>query len=1019
MKHVITADWHLGLDDGHDRDIYAGCQEIRQIVKQYDAGLIIAGDVTDKPRPSPLVYQQFANALHVIGAETVAVISGNHDTVASTSTVQVFDNDWARRNGVNFIEGQPLAVTTYHDVSSPTLLLYAPFVPNTDDFGLTVEEWLQKMIESETVDKATRVVLVTHTDIPGAKFGAEREIQIGDVGTLTTGLAVDLIISGHIHKHQHGTLNGVPYFYPGALSRVSHSEENEKKGFVLFDTDTLEWEFIPRKKDRQYITVVQDWKGKLLLPTVKGDVLRLQIKADRKYSGRIDRAAILRQLLKKYPQAKVEIEYSKSTSQKAKKIVTGSGFADYETQWVDDNAKGYKVVVRKKLKQLLSTIDDSRGNKEYSGLVLKEVSGYDYQTLAKVDKKFGATDCVGIVGMTDGKFTRSNGSGKSSFLELIRWVLYGKTRFSKNASAIRDDAEEAYGELRFVTAQGKTVYIYRNLNHNGSQAGVEVDDVGLAKGAKVSQWVEDNFGLSLKTFDSIVYIGNDRHVIVGAKPTDRIKAMQEPLPLDRYEKAGKIVKAEKRELQSEADKLEGVCEEYAEQLDESKDTAEELRDFAKGMRESKVHNEEQVKALSKEIFSLEKLLDDFDIFDTLTEEADDIQGNITEQTTILGALRKPKGNLEALAKKRDAHRKDIKLLEKELKKATVKGTTAKTKHEAVGDDINLLKNSKGGVCKLCGNDLTEAHRKEVLSEKLKQNEQLYDEIELHRKEWRKHESNKLMLEREISNIERDVEDIHEYAAVSGSLKDKIAGLRKQLKKINEKIAPVKVKIKGKSYDSKKLESLQADQHKADAAVQDCTEELVRLEAEAAVLGKAEASLKLAEAKLKKLKADLDVLSILNDALGVKGIPQYIVMQIIEEINEAIPVVVDEFGFWQDVNISIEPDDRKETSTVAIWARMNGKRDREFEGLSNGEREVTNFIIRWAFRRVLENLIDISYGFVLIDEALDVLDEENLSLAIAYFKRAKLQSFCISHSDLRDAFTKLLVVRSDEGVATIA
>jgi hypothetical protein len=80
--------------------------------------------------------------------------------------------------------------------------------------------------------------------------------------------------------------------------------------------------------------------------------------------------------------------------------------------------------------------------------------------------------------------------------------------------------------------------------------------------------------------------------------------------------------------------------------------------------------------------------------------------------------------------------------------------------------------------------------------------------------------------------------------------------------------------------------------------------------------------------------------------------------------------------------------------------------------------VSNFIVVESYKRVLQNLVDLNYNFVLIDEALDNLDYLNLSKAIQFYRKAKVQSFCISHRDLKDQFTKTAILRSNGNYAEV-
>lgn len=1013
MKHILTADWHLGLNELHDADIEAGCREIAEVMrKQNIPGLIIAGDIFDKPRPTPALNKRFGDCLGIIGAEKQLIISGNHDVTSNYSTVDTFTSEFLSVKDARFVNE-----VVKMNLDEDTKAIVAPFMAH-EDFGQYVGDYMSK----HKVD-----ILVTHTDVPGATFGAEREIQLGDVGSLTVipRENVRLIITGHIHKHQAGTLGGVPYVYPGALARVSHSEEKDAKGFIILETKDMSWEFIKRTTAKKWITVDIDWKGKLPAIQKKGDVIRVNLKAAAKYRGSINRLAIERKLAEQFEHVKLNVEYARKQSKEAEQIAQGVSFEVFEDKWIELNAKGNKTAVCKMIKQTLSQVEEEHPtNKEFFGLTLKELELQNFQSIGKAHKKFKPTDCIGILGEYNGKLTQSNGTGKSSLVEGIRWILYGSTRFSKNASAIRDSAERAEGKIVLETVKKNQVTIERTQGtkaggcfvHNGTGA-------HLAKGKEVAEWIESNCGLNLKTFDAIIYMGQDRHSIVGAKPSDRLRTLQEPLPLERYTKGClNEIKARRSENKGQCEQFRGIVAEYKSNLanesyieklkERSGSLAKELADYKAEEKELKT----QVKTLTKKEQVAWKMVELQESLDSVVFDLEDVRGKLEKLPQISGTKAALKQKVSMMENKRTR-------LRDKYADAKAGLATIETQMNELGEEIEFLDTNKD-ECPVFGGKCVKPNFEEDMFKHISGKELKLKALDV---KWQSGLKNLEHLEKDGKQCAQDLKQLQEDYDLAVETEAKRDGLKKTISRFRSDKSKLEQKIKeatqGKKLDSHKdiqKARLQAESklQRLDQDIEECSGEFNDIKQDLAVYEQSQARLAVAEQKLKKAEKEQEILNICYEAFSPRGIPQFIVMSIIEEINNAIPGIINEFGFWQDVDVYLEPDDSKAASTIAVWARIGDKQEREFEGLSAGEREIVNFIVRMAFKRVLENLIDINYSFVIIDEALDVLDESNFKAAMNFFKKSKMQSFCISHSDSKDQFTKTVVVRNENGIAEV-
>jgi DNA repair exonuclease SbcCD nuclease subunit len=102
-----------------------------------------------------------------------------------------------------------------------------------DELGITVVPYVQNFADFPL---DTNKICITHNTFIGADYGFRRE----DCGIDAARVSADIIISGHIHRRQ--TFGKVTY--PGTPIAHNASEVDEIKGLLLFDTATLEQQFI-------------------------------------------------------------------------------------------------------------------------------------------------------------------------------------------------------------------------------------------------------------------------------------------------------------------------------------------------------------------------------------------------------------------------------------------------------------------------------------------------------------------------------------------------------------------------------------------------------------------------------------------------------------------------------------------------------------------------------------------------------------------------------------------------------
>jgi DNA repair exonuclease SbcCD ATPase subunit len=674
-------------------------------------------------------------------------------------------------------------------------------------------------------------------------------------------------------------------------------------------------------------------------------------------------------MLKKYSQVSVNIEYVKKESREAKVIAKGVSLASYEKSWIDENVKGNKVAVHKKMRSILNNIPaEGTANKEFQGLYIKRFILEDFQAIEKADKTFSRNDCIGIIGEVNGERVQSNGTGKSSFVEGIRWILHGVTRFSKNVSAIQDDKDSVYGELIFESAKKDIIRIVRELSKKDSKSFAYVNEELVAKGAKVSQWVDENFGGNLKVFDNLISRGAGSKSLVGGKPTERLKSVQEPLPLERYtKKALDIVRKERSAMSKLVNSFEGIVDEFSE-LENQKETINQSREKLKKLNKEKDTLKKNFKKVEREQSKVHDLKDSLYKKQNLLDKIDDLKKSLSVAELDLNKLDKKK-DLTKIETRGRTIAESIDVLRSDQEKWVKEIAKKEASIDVFNEKIDLLKT---GLCDTCGSNVSQSHIDKMKSKYIDARRKIDDILSKDKKKL-----GSIKKEIDSKNRELDVSR-NEYLIIRDNNRaidrcvDNINNFKRDLKKSESdysKIIIKNVRIKTIKDADAELKKLEKDYKKHRSEFDSVQDSIYELSGEIDQFDSDWSRYQKAKISLEKKRKELIVLNMCYDAFSPKGIPHYIVTKIIEETNDVIPMVINDFGFWNCSDVILEP----RSDSIGIWTVINEKPQREYEGLSAGEREVSNFIVVESYKRVLQNLVDLNYNFVLIDEALDNLD----------------------------------------------
>ncbi len=253
MKLLHISDLHIGKRVNEFSMLEDQKYILRQILAAADAqradGVMIAGDIYDKPVPSAeavQVFDWFLTELAERGRQVYAV-SGNHDSAERIA----FGAQLMSGRGVYVspvYQGET-AMLTVHDAYGELCIYLLPFIkpavvrhaledaPGMEGKALpeSYQDAVALAVERMEVDRSRRNILIAHQFVTGAGRCDSEDVSVGGVDNVDADLfdAFDYVALGHIHSPQHMKRETVRYC--GTPLKYSFSEAEQEKSVTVVE----------------------------------------------------------------------------------------------------------------------------------------------------------------------------------------------------------------------------------------------------------------------------------------------------------------------------------------------------------------------------------------------------------------------------------------------------------------------------------------------------------------------------------------------------------------------------------------------------------------------------------------------------------------------------------------------------------------------------------------------------------------------------------------------------------------
>ena len=205
-------------------------------------GIIMAGDIYDKPVPSAEAVKLFDEMLTRLVSINlpIFVISGNHDSAERIG----FGSDIlsAAKVYMSRVYNGNLQKIELEDDYGKINVYLLPFIKPATIKNIYKEaeikdydDALEYVLSQEKIDETKRNVIVSHQFVTGAMRSESEEVSVGGLDNVSVENyeAFDYVALGHIHRAQQ--MGRESARYAGTLLKYSFSEEKHNKSMTIVD----------------------------------------------------------------------------------------------------------------------------------------------------------------------------------------------------------------------------------------------------------------------------------------------------------------------------------------------------------------------------------------------------------------------------------------------------------------------------------------------------------------------------------------------------------------------------------------------------------------------------------------------------------------------------------------------------------------------------------------------------------------------------------------------------------------
>lgn len=538
MKVLFTADWQASWNN-LDRLDSCVAEILETCESKSISTVAILGDIKHTLNPvDQRVTNRILDIAHRFTEADIRLIAlkGNHDQLSTHSeeswfpTLEAFGMTVADTPGIHEVNGVHFAVLPF-ERDREALLANA----------------------KKLAAKATKnTILLFHAEVNKCHLTVQRQSDDGISAKELFHDHYQFCVGGHIHMQQNVTDN---VFYCGSPFAQDWGEANQRKGYLILDVDkgTLKAHYscLPGWFDPTWpgFTAVKDYRGARVrihvpidgiadVPAVLHDA---KIQAELKYAGA--EVVLIAEMTK--DSSGVDISKDSTDEEAIRAYIKHQTLGDLEKR---DRALASYILY--KLSQV-SVVRRSSGKIRFKKAEAENVLSFE-----SVKANYLLKGITVVTGVNKDWKGRSNGSGKTGFLQLPALALFGKTLKGQSHDGWKRNgsgpADKSYVRFEFDTADGSSCVITRGRNPRRLDLVVNGQDVSSGSGDRETQKaIEVLTGITWDVACNALYVDQERsNRLLDGTDSERKAIISQALNLERFSKAQELAKADLKKIQA-------------------------------------------------------------------------------------------------------------------------------------------------------------------------------------------------------------------------------------------------------------------------------------------------------------------------------------------------------------------------------------------------------------------------------------------------------------------------------------
>lgn len=662
----------------------------------------------------------------------------------------------------------------------------------------------------------------------------------------------------------------------------------------------------------------------------------------------------------------------------------------------------------------------------------------------------------------------SNGAGKSSLLDAITWALFGQAR-KRDESLVNLQSQAAEVSFTFEyegniyrvirsLPRGKTTGLEFQILDGGPQT-VDGKTQSMVNDSLPGTWrpltersvretqarIEQALRLDYETFINVsFFLQGKADQFAQQPPARRKEILASILGLEIWEVYKERAASRRKSVERDLDAMDGRLQEIDAELAEEPQRRERLAALeAELARLSAVRKTQEAaleslrKAAASQVAAEKARLEEERR--GLAEQARAVDGQRAALADLTARLENAQKSLAA-AEEKIASRGEVETTRsaarEQLAQLKAENDLLKTQMDELKERIEQLQAAEGAACPLCGQPLSEEHRRSTL-------EGLTAEGKAKGDRFRANKAAMDALTHQIADCDRQMVALEAAERERLAASSAIAQLTERVETIQKtvqawevggakRLAETETLLAGEEY-ARQEQATAEEVRRAERTLLDLQEQENRLNQEVGaarqkvnVLDDLRARRKRLEAEREELARQIGRYRTLERAFGKDGVPALLIEQALPEIEAKANELLDRLSdgamsvrfVTQAAYKDKKREDLKETLDIQI---SDGAGVRDYEMYSGGEAFRANFAIRLALSEVLASRKGARLQMLVIDEGFgsqDALGRQRLIQAIRAVQDDFAKILVITHlEELKDAFpTRIEVEKTERGSA---